>query len=74
MSVPRKPIKGSRTPSELVLNLDVLLSRHAEEGGNAVAVRVPVREPPGGHAARGVGGGGVVVVGHVGLDGQVASD
>ena len=58
--------RAGHTATQLILDLDILLRRHTEKGGDGVAVRVPVREAAGGHAARGVGGGGVVGVGHVG--------
>jgi hypothetical protein len=55
-------LKGRRTPTKLILYVHILLRSHTEQGGHAVPIRVSVREPLGGHAAR--AGGHEGVVGH----------
>lgn len=40
--------KERLTFGKIVLNLNILFSGHAEEGGDAVAICVPVRKTPGG--------------------------
>lgn len=50
-----KSFERTRTSRELILYLHVLLSRHAEEMTDAVAISVAICEAPTRHGARGAG-------------------
>ena len=45
--------KRVHTSSQLIIDVRILFSGHTEQGGDAVSVRVPVRETPDARRGRG---------------------
>jgi hypothetical protein len=46
-------LRLQRTSGKIILYFHILLCGHTEKGGNAIAVGIPVREPPPHNGARG---------------------
>ena len=52
------------TSTQLIFDFHILFGSHAKQRGDAVTVRIPVREASGRHAAWSLGGGRKIRVGH----------